>query len=56
MNEPKLDDITLRDLFAMFAIANGSNGSSYFDQQARFAYALADAMLKERERTGGGSS
>ena len=50
MSDPKLDEITLRDLFAMFALANSSNGSSYYDQQARFAYALADAMLKAREK------
>jgi hypothetical protein len=50
MSEPKLDDITLRDLFAMFALAGTAARSSYYDQQARMAYALADAMLEARKQ------
>jgi hypothetical protein len=50
MNEPKLDDITLRDLFAMFALAGTAAKSNYYEQQARVAYALADAMLEARKQ------
>ena len=51
MNEPKLDDITLRDLFAMFALASKAGSYAVSSTTARAAYAIADAMLEERARS-----
>lgn len=50
MSEPKLDDITLRDLFAMFVLAGKAGSSHFYATTAKAAYDLADAMLKEREK------
>jgi hypothetical protein len=47
--------VTLRDLFAAFALAGSRASDEYADEShvgtARAAYADADAMLAERERS-----
>jgi len=51
MDTPTLDQMTLRDLIAMFAlqghIASGTECAPGF--RALFAYEMADAMIKARE-------
>ena len=39
----------LRDCFAMFALI-GVKNTSNFDEQARWCYEMADAMLEARKR------
>lgn len=52
MKDPKLEEMTMRDLFAMFAVQgmlsdpNTRQSWAFF---ARDAYELADEMLKRRE-------
>ena len=46
--EPKLEDMTLRDLMAMFAMQLVLGKTP--EQAARNAYLAADAMLKERSK------
>jgi len=43
-------DMTLRDHFAGLAMLRTSVGSSY-EQLAKIAYEIADAMLKARSKT-----
>ncbi len=64
MNTPSIQDITLKDYFAAQALTgaqiwdavlNGREGSQFgvsggADKLAEVAYAVADAMLKERSR------
>ena len=59
MDEPKLEDMTLRDLMAMFAMMGLLNRNQNTDStkserefNARDSYAQADAMLKERKKDG----
>lgn len=51
-DEPITTEVTLRDLFAAFALAGAisRDGEDISDakQEARYAYAYADAMLAER--------
>ncbi len=48
MDEPKLEDMTLRDLIAMFAMQLVIGKTP--EQAARNAYLAADAMIKERKQ------
>ena len=54
MNTPPIDHITLRDYFAsnaMQGMLSENSGIRYSnDELAKFAYEVADAMLKERSR------
>jgi hypothetical protein len=62
MNTPPIDQITLRDYFATQALTgaqiwdavlNGKESTQFsgnVDKLAEVAYAVADAMLKERSR------
>ena len=45
--EPRLDEMTLRDLMAMFAMQLVIGKTP--EQAARNAYAAADAMIEERK-------
>lgn len=52
MNEPKLEEMTLRDLIAIFAmqgfLASAKLGVFSDDRIARASYSLAEAMLEAR--------
>ncbi len=52
MDEPKLEDMTLRDLIAMFAMqCQGELVTKPYNNLATVAetaYAMADAMIKKR--------
>jgi hypothetical protein len=54
MNTPPIQDITLRDYFAAYAMQSMNSREDYKDTPADFialdAYTLADAMIKERNR------
>ena len=62
MNTPSIQDITLKDYFAAQALTgaqiwdavlNGKESTQFsgnVDKLAEVAYAVADAMLKERNR------
>jgi len=43
-----LNDDDLRDCFAMFALI-GVKNSSNFDEQAKWCYEMADAMMEARK-------
>ena len=55
--EPRLDEMTLRDLMAMFAMMGLLNRNQNMDStkserefNARDSYAQADAMIEERSK------
>ena len=54
MNTLPIQDITLRDYFAAYAMQSINSREDYKDTPADFialdAYTLADAMIKERSR------
>ena len=56
MDEPKLEDMTLRDLMAMFAMMGLVSGTTMWSHDADDtgisggAYAIADAMIEERSK------
>jgi len=54
MNTPPIDQITLRDFFAAYAMQSMNSREDYIDTPANCialdAYELADAMIKERQR------
>ncbi len=48
-SEPTLDQMTLRDLMAMFAMQGFVSHGGWVEETAKEAYAKADAMIEERK-------
>lgn len=50
----KLQELTLRDLFAMSALTGTLRGTTYTDEEIKIkaeqSYRIADAMLEERKK------
>lgn len=51
MSDPKLDEMTLRDLLALFAVAGLAGTYSHTERVAELAYRIADDALVVREQT-----
>ena len=54
MDEPKLEDMTLRDLMAMFVVSGHVSRINVVamppEEVAGYVYRVADAMIEERKK------